>query len=62
MLIVDNQLHVTWTRTRNDLKNHMINKDDEENPEKARARPLSNVRKFPTRTTSAIDGMKTKLR
>ena len=44
MLIVDTQLHVTWMRTRNDLKNHWVNEDGEDDPDRARARPPTNVR------------------
>ena len=44
MLIVDTKLHTTSTCTRNDLKNHWINEDGDEDPDKARARPPSIVR------------------
>ena len=41
---MDTQLHTTWMRTRNDLKNHWINEDGDEDPDRARTRPPSNVR------------------
>ena len=44
MLIVDTKLHTTSTCTRNDLKNHWINEDGDEDPDKARSRPPSIVR------------------
>ena len=45
MLIVDTQLHTTWTCTRNDLKNHWINEYGDEDPNRVRTRPPSNVRR-----------------
>ena len=44
MLIVDTHLHVTWTRTRNDLKNHYINKDGDDDPDMPRSRPPNSIR------------------
>ena len=44
MLIVDTQLHITWTRTRNDLKNYWVNEDGEDDPDRTRAKPPCNVR------------------
>ena len=44
MLIVDTQLHVTWTRIRNNLKNNWVNEDGEADLDRARARPPSNIR------------------
>ena len=44
MLIVDTKLHTTSTCIRNDLKNHWINEDGDEDLDRARARPPRNVR------------------
>ena len=43
MRIVDEQLHNTWIRARNDFKNHWLHEGGEQDPAKAREVPPDNI-------------------